>query len=80
MLRKAEMKYTNDELLKIYLHLESNPYATYDELSKLFQGKKVNINSLVKRLQRMGCITVERDIDLISGKIKGTRKNCERRP
>ena len=74
------MKYTGDDLVLVYNCIAQNPQITYEELSKLFPAKKVNINSLVKRLQRMGCISVERDIDSLTGKIKGTIKRCLKSP
>jgi hypothetical protein len=73
-------KYSKDELIKVYELIRLNPLITYEEIEKSFLPQKISANSIVKRLQRMNCIAIERDIDRATGKIRGSTKNCLRSP
>lgn len=73
-------KYNTEILIELYNYLRDNPMATYEEIERHFSPQKINANSLVKRLQRMGCVSIERYTDPVTGKIKGSRKVCKRSP
>lgn len=75
----AKPKYETDLIVRLYDFLAENPYATYEDMEKHFP-ESINANSLVKRLQRMGCVRIERTVDPVTGKIRGSQKVCVKRP
>jgi Mn-dependent DtxR family transcriptional regulator len=76
----AKQKYTHEMLSEVYDLIDKNPYITYAEIEEKLYPQKVNANSIVKQLQRMGCIKTERHVDGLSGKIRGSKKICVRLP
>lgn len=54
----------NDEAELVIEYLREFPMATYSELGRLFPGREdVNINSIIKKLQRQGRVEIEKKVD-----------------
>jgi hypothetical protein len=70
----------DQEAKQLYEYLKSNPYASYDDMAAIFPDDLgININSLLVKLKRAGCIEMIKQQDA-KGKIAPSYKRCIKEP